>query len=521
VPAFASHVDGQAAYAAYQKAVTVYGQDAPDTLNLQALVELKQGGPHRALATVRRALKVEPTSGHLWQCLGWITTELGDHDESLAAYRRATQLEPSDFSLWPSLIWALDLYEHATHEQRMAVRAEVERRHIAPLAVHHRPHLNTPDPDRRLRVGYISADFFRHSAAFTFALPIRHHDRAQFEVFAYDCREYPADGMTTTIRASVDHWREVLALSDDALADLIRADGIDVLVDLSGVTSGGRLTALARRPAPVQITAWGYAMGLGLSYVDYLLSDPVVIPPEHQYRHREEILYLPSLMAADLDAVATAGDTLPDITPRPDRPPTFGYFGRAMKITPKMLGIWAQILDAVPGSRLVLKCSDLKDAHYRDMVLDRLVGLGITSPRVEIHLETSRVDHLMKHNDIDVALDTSPVGGGTTTLDACLMGVPTVTLLGDTVPGRISASILTAIGKTFGLAATVEEYVEAAVTWPTLRHGAREHQERQAIRSAFLGSIMCDAKAYPRACEEAYRFAWKRWCVTQREAVAI
>jgi protein O-GlcNAc transferase len=511
VSAFASHVDGGAAYRAYCQAVAMFGPDGPDALNLQALVELKQGDPRRALFTIRRAIKADPTSARLWQCLGWIMAEIGEHTEALSAYRRATLLDPSDFALWPSLVWALDLYEHATLDQRLAVRAEIERRHVAPLRAQHRPHRNDPDPDRRLRVGYISADFFRHSAAFTFSLPIRGHDRSAVEVFAYDCREYPADGMTTVLRDAVDHWRPSTDLSDDDLADLIRRDRIDVLVDLSGVTSGGRLLAMARRPAPVQITAWGYAPGLGLSSIDYLLSDRVAIPPEHQDRHAEQILYLPALMAADVEA---AGDPTPDLASRPiDRPPTFGYYGRALKITPRMLGLWAQILDAVPDSRLVMKMSDGSDPQYRDKLRDLLVGVGIDLSRIEIRPPTTRLEHLRQHNDIDVCLDTSPVGGGTTTLDACLMGVPTATLLGDTVSGRMSASILTAMGDSDNIACSDDEYVATAVRLACLVCARRD--DRAGRRERFLGSIMCDRERYTRALEAQYRSAWAAWCERQ------
>jgi protein O-GlcNAc transferase len=316
--------------------------------------------------------------------------------------------------------------------------------------------------------------------------------------------------MTEMMRASVDLWRSVADLDDEALADLIRSDEIDILVDLAGVTSGGRLLAMARRPAPVQITAWGYATGLGLSYIDYLLSDRVAIPPEHMDRHREQILYLPALMAADLEAT---GDPTPDITPRPDRPPTFGYFGRAMKLTDTMLSVWAQILQSVPNSRLIFKCSDCKDAQRKDRILDLFIGLGVDGHRIEFRGETSRVEHLQQHNDLDVCLDTSPVGGGTTTLDACLMGVPTVTLLGDAVPGRVSASILTAIDEPRLIATSVDAYIAQAVG-TALVPGI--HRDREWRRRAFLDSIMCDPDRYTRAVEDCFRQAWRAWATTQR-----
>lgn len=512
--AFASHADGVAAYHAFVAASRELGPDHADTLALRTLVEIRQGDARRALATARAAIRACPYNGPLWQRLGWAHEALGENVEALASYRRAVMLEPGNFTLWPSLIWLLDQHEYSTPEQRLEVRAQVEMLHVAPLVRAARPHTNDPDPHRKLRIGYSSADFHRHSAGFTFSLPLRHHDRDQFEIVCYDSREYPADPMTTMMRSSVDLWRSVADMDDAALADQIRADQIDILVDLSGVTSGGRLLAMARRPAPVQITAWGYATGLGLSYVDYLLSDRVVIPSDRQYEHREQILYLPSLMAADLEAT---GDPMPDITPRSaDRPPTFGYFGRAMKLTDRMLGVWAQILQAVPDSRLIFKCSDCKDAQRIDRILDVFIGLGVDGHRIEFRGETSRVEHLAQHNDIDICLDTSPVGGGTTTLDACLMGVPTVTLLGDTVPGRISASILKEIGEPPPLARTSEEYVHNAI-WRTMP----SDQDRLDRRSRFLNSIICDGDRYAKACEEAYRFAWSRWCATQRVEMVV
>ncbi len=513
--AFYSHADGPVMHAAYRRAALLLGHDHLETLHLQALVELRQGSARRSVETVRRALRREPLDPRLWLVLGWVLAEIGEAAESLAACRRAVTLDPNDAVLWPNLLWALDLSEHSTHEQRLAVREQFDELHCRPLGLAAGSHTNDPNPERRLRVGYLSADFFRHSAAFTFALPLRGHHHDAVEVFCYDSTEYTPDGMTGALRDAVDHWRCVSHLDDAALAAQIRQDRIDILVDLSGVTAGARLLALARRPAPIQITAWGYALGLGLSCIDYLLSDRVVIPPEHASRHREQILYLPHLMAADVEAT---GDATPEITPRPpDRPVTFGYFGRAMKLTAPMLALWAQIMTVVPDSRLILKMSDLRDALYRDRIVDMLLGLGIDGQRVEFRGETSRVEHLEQHNDIDIALDTSPVGGGTTTLDACLMGVPTVTLLGPTVPGRMSASILTAIGDEILIAESAAEYVEiASVLALRVAPGRGGIGPRRTRRAAFLSSIMCDADRYAGAVEDAYRTAWRSWCALQR-----
>jgi predicted O-linked N-acetylglucosamine transferase (SPINDLY family) len=301
----------------------------------------------------------------------------------------------------------------------------------------------------------------------------------------------------------------VVDLSDEELAAQVRADQIDVLVDLSGHSGGHRLLTFARKPAPVQVTGWGYATGTGLDAIDAFMADPVVVPPDDERFYAEEIVRLPNVVCYSPPPILPALQPLPALT---NGFVTFGSFNRAVKVTPAVLETWARVLHAVPDSRLVLKPTT-ESATERQRLVDPLAALGIAPDRIEILGKSSHLEHIASFGRIDIQLDTFPHTGGITTLDGLLMGVPCVTLLGERVAGRLSASFQTVLGLADLIAQTTDAYVEIAVR--LAQDLDRLAHERMTLRERLLASPVGDTRAYSRAVEAAYRDLWVRWCERQ------
>lgn len=428
----------------------------------------------------------------------------GRHSEATDAFRAAVACDPAHSKAHAALIFAMDLDPRVAPAEAAAERKRWAARHGKPVSAH-RDHTNDRDPDRRLRVGYISGDFKVHSAAEALAPVILSHSE-MVQVVCYSEVRKP-DAVTARFRASVPQWRDTWRMSDDELDACIRADGIDILVDLSGFTEGNRLTVFARKPAPVQVQAWGYPLGSGLASMDYLLSDRVLIPEEEHPFFAETVHYLPSCLAF----------APPIEAPEPGPAPlvangfvTFGSFNRATKINDDVLRIWAEILRRLPTARLFAKDAAFDEPAARSWFLDTLADFGIAAARVELRGKTSRREHLAAYSQVDIALDPFPGSGGVTTFECLWMGVPLVTLYGDRPAGRASASILAAIGMPEYVAASTTEYVAAALRLATDRDTL--HAARAGLRDRVRSSILCDHDAYCAEVEAAYRLFWRRWC---------
>jgi predicted O-linked N-acetylglucosamine transferase (SPINDLY family) len=319
-----------------------------------------------------------------------------------------------------------------------------------------------------------------------------------------------ADEATRRLRALASTWRDVAAFSDAQLAEQIREDGIDILIDLAGHTSDSRLLAFARRPAPVQVTYLGYPDTTGMTGMDWRISDDTCDPPgESDARHTEKLA-----RPADCFLCYRAPAMLPEVTPPPAREAglvTFGSFNTAAKLNGELARIWARILQNVPGSRLLIKSRGLGDAGTAAHVRSLLASHGIDAERVElVEQHPDVVSHLQSYARMDIALDTFPYNGTTTTCEALIMGVPVVTARGDRHAGRVGATLLRTVGREEWVAKTEDEYVEIATRLasdiPAL---AAERQEQRARVSA---SALCDEIGFTRRLEAAYRRMWKGFC---------
>ncbi len=358
-----------------------------------------------------------------------------------------------------------------------------------------------PLAGRRLRVGYVSADFRAHPVG-RFMLPIlQAHDRTRFEIFCYHNSELP-DDLTTAIRGAAEHWRPIRSLCDDDAAQLIRDDRIDLLIDLGGHTSDNRLLVFARRPAPVSATYLGYPGTTGMAAVNYRITDARADPPgEADALSREKLLRLPRCFLC----YEPPADS-PDVAASPavsSGHVTFGSFNQAGKISPATVSLWAKVLNEVPSSRLVLKANGLMDPRTRETLLADFQRFGVERGRVEmLPVEAQHRDHLGKYARLDVALDTFPYHGTTTTCDAFWMGVPTLTLAGTAHVSRVGVSLLTAAGLPEWVTYSPEDFVRAAARFAG--NIGELSALRCTLRERLRGSQLMDVSGFICDLESAY-----------------
>jgi FkbM family methyltransferase len=374
-------------------------------------------------------------------------------------------------------------------------------------------HRNDRTPERRLRVGYVSPDFRLHSVAFFIEPLIEGHDRERFEVYCYSDVANP-DYVTERINAVSDHWRDISSSSNEVLAERIREDRIDLLVDLAGHFAANRLPVFAQKPAPVQFTYLGYPATTALPEVDYRLTDGIADPPGSADRDYSEtvvrlangfLCYRPPRNAPAAGRRSDLGNAL-----------TFGSFNELPKISPEVIQCWCRILERVPGSKLLLKASALVDRATCTRVEGRFEAAGLSLDRIELLGRTATLeDHLALYARVDVALDTFPYNGTTTTCEALYMGVPVVTLSGKAHAGRVGASVLSALQLHELVALSQDDYVNKAVA--LAKDEERRRIYRETARDRMLTSPLCDPPSLVREVERNYLECWQQWLASEQQ----
>ena len=460
----------------------------------------------------REALALKPELVDAHNNLGAVLLALGATAEACDSFRTLLAANPAHEEAHSNLIYVLDLMASSDVALLQTERKRWCEKFCPPQD--ETPFFNKPDADRRIRVGYVSADFKMHSAVTAFGAMLTQFNPAEFEVFAYSNLASDGDLVTNMIRDSVTHWRTIAAMSDDDVVAQIRNDGIDILVDLSGHSRGHRLQVFAKKPAPIQISAWGFNTGTGLNAIDVLFGDVIGIPQEERQFYAERVRYLPSTFSAYFPLA------LPEVNPLPalQGPKlVFGSFNRLCKLSDETLRVWARVLAAVPESMLMIKFVELDDDRQRERVLAAFSAAGVDRQRMILAGGTSWRDHMAAYNRVDVCLDPFPHTGGVTTLEALMMGIPVVTLKWPTLVGRLSASFLTTIGLTDWIAETPDQYVEIAVN--KARDLSALNELRQSLRQKLSNSIIGDTKAYAAVVEKEYRHLWREWCAEQKSRV--
>jgi predicted O-linked N-acetylglucosamine transferase (SPINDLY family) len=496
------------AIASYRHAIRINPDYADAHHNLGVALRLK-GQLDEAIAASRQAIRLKPDFADAHSNLGSTLRDMGQHDQAIASHRRAVQLKPDGARVHGNLIFTL---QYNPGYDAMMIYEEARRwnrQHAEPLKKLIRPHTNNRDPDRPMRIGYVSADFYEHASAF-FLLPLfRHHDRRQVELFCYSNRTN-SDKVTQQMKEHVPHWRTAVGLSDAKVAAQVREDQIDILVDLKLHTAGNHLLIFAHKPAPVQVTWLGYPGTTGMDTVDYRLTDPYLDPPglDDAYYSERSIRLPDTFWCYDPLTNEPAVNASPCLE---QGFVTFGCLNNLCKVNEPVLRLWAQVLKTVEQSRLMILCPE---GSHRQSLLDMLKREGISPDRIELIARRARRQYLELYHRIDVGLDTFPYNGHTTSLDSFWMGVPVITLVGKTVVGRAGLSQLTNLGLTELIARTPEQYVQIAAE--LAGDLPRLAELRRTLRARMQASPLMDGPRFARNVEAAYRQMWRNWCQPDR-----
>lgn len=455
-----------------------------------------------AVACYQRALELRPDLADLHYNLGGVLKDQGKLDEAIACYQRALQLDPDFPKADNNLLFCYNYHPTLAAEDIFAAYRRWNDQRAAALALDAAPFPNARDAQRRLRIGYVSPDFRNHSVIHFAAPLIEHHDKARFEVFCY-YNHHVDDASTARIRAAADHWIACVSLSDAELAQRVRADGIDLLIDLAGHTAGNRLLAFARKPAPVQVSWLGYGYTTGLTAIDYFIGDAVFTPPGSEPLFSETLYRLPHACWTYQPPEAPAPGELPA---RRRGHVTLACLSRSERINARLIEAWAAILRRLPEARLRLDSRNFADAGLCRETEMRFTALGVPPSRLELGFTSPVWD---VYRDVDLVLDCFPHNSGTTTFEALWMGLPVITLAERPSVGRFGASILSAIGKPEWIAHDSAGYVARAVA--LAQDTDRLARERATLRAAMRASPLLAHAAFARDMEAAYREMWRKW----------
>ncbi len=530
---------GDDALAAYKKAVDI-DPNMPTTYNNLGIVYSRLGRVEDAINSWKRAIELSARPlggarvliGHggggktpadeakslaaaSYNNLGNAYLQQIELDKALECHTIACKMSPEyanarsnklrDYTHLPNIPNALLLAEHKEWW-------DLHTSQIKPL-----PHKNIPDPERKLRIGWVSADFREHSVTH-FLLPLfQNFDRSQFEFCCYAGVTRP-DDFTRMLAQCAPVFRQTLGVQDVDLAKIIQNDNIDILFDLSGHTSDHRLAVLAYTPAPVQVAYLGYPMTTGAppSIIDYHLTDGICDPPGESDTHYTEKLYrLPTTNWCYRPPVDIPAQEVPPVIRNPGTPFTFGSFNNCSKMSKLTFQLWASVLKAAPGSRLLLKASAMADTQTKKIIMDRFAAEGIPAERIV--LMPQQVDlakHFEYYCNIDLGLDTYTYNGTTTTCEATWMNVPVLTLAGDAHISRVGASLLTNMGLPQLVAHTPEEFVRLAAGYANDQAGkyAALVELRKGLRERFRKSPVMDGQRFAGEFGAMLRDMWRKWC---------
>lgn len=473
--------------------------------NLCALY-YQQGRYREAEAGYRHVLALKPDYAEAHSNLAILLNDQGRMEEAMASFHSALKIRPDYIYAYSNLLFSLAHVEGVGAQSLFAEHCRFGERFEAPLRADWPQHTNMRDLERQLQVGFISADFRNHAVA-NFIEPLLAHlaHYSQLSLHAYSNNTIE-DQVTQRLRGYFAHWNQVGFLSDDAMVKKIQADGIDILIDLSGHTTKHRLLTFARKPAPVQASWMGYPGTTGLQAMDYYLADRFFLPPgQFDSQFTEKIVRMPA------GAPFLPSEDAPPVNPLPalsNGYVTFGSFNRPSKLSRSVIALWAQLLRALPDSRMVLGAMP-EEGKY-DTLIEWFAQEGIARERLDFHMRSGMAQYLSLHRQVDICLDTFPYNGGTTTLHALWMGVPTLTLAGSTAAGRPGASILGHAGLDEFVAHDAADFVQKGLS--CVGNLAALSDIRAGLRERFAQSAMGQPAVVAAGVERALRIMWQRWC---------
>ncbi len=492
------------AITAYQLALAI-DPNLADAHNCLGITHQQQGNLSDAIASFRKAISNRSDYAAAYTNLGMTLVKMGKNEEAIPLLHRAVTINPDNAVCYSNYLFCLSHDENASPEAVFAEHCAFGDHFEAPFRAQWSRHGNSADPDRKLRVGFVSADLYAHAVS-SFVEPLwAALDSKLAEIWVYS-NNAAEDAVTLRLQRLAHRWRKVHAMNDDDLAGRIREDGIDILFDLSGHTADNRLLTFVRRPAPVQVSWIGNPNTTGLTAIDYYLADRYSAPPGLlDSLFVEKIVQLPS------GALFQPFDPSPPVNELPALASgrlTFGTFGRSDKLTDGVIQLWSRVLTAVPGSRMLLV--GLSDQSRKVNLTEEFARNGVDANRLAFNPREDMKAYLALHHRVDIILDTFPFGGGTTSCHAVWMGVPVLTLAGKTMSSRVGAIINANLGLPAFTTESAEEFVAQAVHWSQRLPELAEM--RASLRSRTLAAPMCQPHLVARWLEMAMRTMWQRWC---------
>ena len=491
----------------YHKALTLEPR-WPEACNNLGTAYQKQGLLGEAIVQFQKALELCSNYAEALNNLGIAFRHQGRIKAAISCYRAALQIKPEYNECHSNLLFGLNYDPNLGQKDLFQEASGWWNKHGLPIA-NRFAHHNTRDPNRRLKIGYVSADFCRHPVGFFFLPLALGHNHDNFEVSCYTDIIQP-DELTDQISATADRWYPTTGLSDADLADKIHADQIDILIDLAGHSAHNRMRVFALKPAPLQVNWLGYVNTTGLASMDYRITDDIVDPEQEENRfHSETIIRLGNGFFCFLPPPKSP--PVSDLPARRKGYITFGSFNNLAKINDEVLALWSQIMHRCHASRLRLMAKPLADASTRDHYLGLFQANGISPHRIEtITYTPSYYDYLSQYSQIDIGLDTYPHNGHTTTCDCLWMGVPVITMCGDRYASRMGASILTRLQLEQFVTDTKEAYRLSAIN--LANNWDRLQELRLGMRKRFTSSPIHEANRFAGDMETALRGIWREWC---------
>jgi protein O-GlcNAc transferase len=464
----------------------------------------------QAVQYLQKAVEADPKNAQLQANLARMLIGTGKAQEGINLFRKAVEIDPTNAVMHSNFLFTLHYLPNPDPQMLFEEHVRWGQNH-APASLAKVSHSNVPDPDRRLRIGYISPDFCMRSIAYTFEPLLDGHNREVVEVFGYGNVRIPG-AVTERLKQKFDHYRNIYGMDDESVVGLIEEDQIDILVGLGGHVSDNRLPVMAYKPTPIQVDYMG-ANTTGMQAIDYHLTDTLTDPTGSQKFYTEELVYLP-----DGFLCYRPHDSAPPVVSSPVHRKgyiTFGSFNNNCKVNPFTIALWAEVLKANSKSRLLLKFGGGADHQMREYYFQQFEQNGISQDRVAIYGWRLPEEHLKLYGEVDIALDTYPYNGGITTLEGLWMGVPVISLVGKCCASRAGLTLLSYLGLELFATSTPEEYVAKA----TVLAGNLEALQkiRASMRERMAASTLFDAKGLAKKIEAAYRKIWQQWCQCRNE----
>lgn len=491
------------AISCYRQSLTINPDNAEVHFNLgNALTDI--GQYDQAVASFQQAVKLRPDYADAYNSMGHSLLRNGKLNDAETSFRHALKINPNDTKVNSNLLFVLNYHPDLSAQAIYKAYQEYDAINILPLRSTWQTHQNDRKPNRRLRIGYVSPDFYHHSCSLFVEPLLTNHDKTKVEIFAY-AELHKEDEASVRYKNHSDHWIPTKGMSDEALATRIRQDGIDILVDLAGHTIGNRLLTFARKPAPVSLSWLGYGYTTGVSAIDYYLTDEISAPA-----NSEELFTEQPLRIATPAFSYRPNPSMGKVSKLPALKRgyiTFGTLTRSARVNHHTIRVWSMLLKAVPTAHLMINSIDFIDPSMQQHVIEKFVQHGIASERLEIGYQTPPWDLL---RNIDIGLDCFPHNSGTTLFETLYMGIPYITLAGRPSVGRLGSSILQGLGHPEWIAENEEEYIAKGVALANdLNHLS---EIRATLRDQMENSPLRDEKGFALKVEKAYRKIWKTWC---------